>query len=59
VFVPSLASGLPKESVVNVSQPMTLDRVDIEPTGLTLPENLMDAVDAGIRRVVELGRVRS
>lgn len=54
VFLPALASGLPKDSVVNVSQPMTVDRGDIEPTGVTLPENLMDAIDAGFRRVVDL-----
>ncbi len=42
VFVPAPASGLPKDSVVNVSQPMTVDRADIEPTGLVLPENLME-----------------
>lgn len=54
VFVPALASGLPKDAVVNVSQPMTVDRADIEFTGVTFPENLMDAVDAGLRRVVGL-----
>lgn len=54
VFVPALASGLPKDSVVNVSQPMAVDRTDIDSTGVTLPENLMVAVDAGLRRVVDL-----
>jgi len=54
VFLPALASGLPKDSVVNVSQPMTVDRADIDPTGSILPESLMDAVDAGLRRVVDL-----
>jgi mRNA interferase MazF len=49
VFLPALASGLPKDSVVNVSQPMTVDRTDIDSTGLVLPDNLMDAVDAGPR----------
>ena len=54
VFLPDLASGLPRDSVVNVSQPMTVDRADIDPTGTILPGNLMDAVDAGLRRVVGL-----
>lgn len=54
VFLPARASGLPKDSVVNVSQPMTVDRADLDATGVTLPENLMDAVDAGLRRVVDL-----
>lgn len=54
VFLPALASGLPKDSVVNVSQPMTVHRADVDSTGSVLPENLMDAVDAGLRRVVDL-----
>ena len=54
VFLPDLASGLPRDSVVNVSHPMTVDRTDIDPTGTILPGNLMDAVDAGLRRVVGL-----
>lgn len=54
VFVPALVSGLTRDSVINVSQPMTVDRADIESTGVMLPDNLMDAVDAGLRRVVDL-----
>lgn len=54
VFLPDLASGLPRDSVVNVSQPMTVDRTDMDMTGTILPGNLMDAVDAGLRRVVGL-----
>ncbi|AEG44620.1 type II toxin-antitoxin system PemK/MazF family toxin [Isoptericola variabilis] len=54
VFLPALASGLPKDSVVNVSQPMTVDRADIEATGVMLPGNLMEAVEAGLRRVIDL-----
>lgn len=54
VFLPDLASGLPRDSVVNVSQPITVDRTDIDPTGTVLPDNLMEAVDAGLRRVIGL-----
>lgn len=54
VFVPAQASGLPKDSVVNVSQPMTVDRLDLAQTGVALPDSLMGAVDAGLRRVVDL-----
>ncbi len=54
VFLPALASGLPKDSVVNVSQPMTVDRADVDSTAVILPDNLVDAVDAGLRRVVDL-----
>lgn len=53
VFVPASASGLPKDSVVNVSQPMTVDRLDLEDTDAMLPEVMMDALDAGFRRVVD------
>lgn len=54
VFVPASASGLPKDSVVNVSQPMTVDRSEVDDTGVDLPSNLMNAVDAGLRRVMDL-----
>jgi len=54
VFVPALVSGLSKDSVVNVSQPMTVDRSDLDDTGEKLPDSLMDAIDAGLRRVLDL-----
>jgi len=54
VFLPASASGLPKDSVVNVSQPMTLDRSSLDRTGAVLPGGLMDAADAGLRRVLDL-----
>lgn len=54
VFVPAAASGLPKDSVINVSQPMTVDRTHLDDTDVVLPDSLMGAVDAGLRRVVDL-----
>ncbi len=54
MFLPALSSVLPKDSVVNVSQPMTVDRVDLDDTGVELPGSLMDAIDAGVRRVLDL-----
>lgn len=54
VFVPALTSGLSKDSIVNVSQPMTVDRSDLDHTGVALPASLMDAIDAGVRRVLDL-----
>lgn len=54
VFLPAQASGLPKDSVANISQPMTVDRSDLDDTGVQLPDALMDAVDAGLRRVMDL-----
>lgn len=54
VFVPVADSGLPRDSVVNVSQPMTVDRSDVDDTGIELPDSLMSAIDAGLRRVINL-----
>ena len=54
VFLSASASGLPKDSVVNVSQPMTVDRSDVDDTGVELPDSVMTAIDAGLRRVVDL-----
>ena len=53
VFVPASESGLSKDSVVNVSQPMTVDRSDLDDADVELPDSLMDAVDAGLRRAVD------
>ncbi len=54
VFIPAVESGLPRDSVVNVSQPMTADRSDIDDTGIVLPDSLMTAIESGLRRVVDL-----
>ena len=54
VFLPAGASGLPKDSVVNVTAVVTLDKADLEaPVGI-LPAALMDEVDRGLRRVMGL-----
>jgi mRNA interferase MazF len=46
VFLPATASGLPKDSVVNVTALVTLDKTDLEaPTG-HLPTSLMNEVAA-------------
>jgi mRNA interferase MazF len=54
VFVPAVASGLPVDSVANVSQPMTVDRSSVEGTGTVLPAYLVDEIDTGLRRVLDL-----
>jgi mRNA interferase MazF len=54
VFVPSSASGLPRDSVVNVTAIVTLDKADLEPETRHLPASLMDDVDRGLRRVLGL-----
>lgn len=54
VFLPAAVSGLPKDSVVNVTALVTLDKTDLDaPTG-HLPASLMNDVDRGLRRVLGL-----
>jgi mRNA interferase MazF len=54
VFVPATASGLPRDSVVNVTALVTLDKADLDPETAHLPASLMDDVDRGLRRVLGL-----
>lgn len=54
ILLPAKASGLPKDSVVNLSQIVTLDRsFFIERVG-RVPPPAMVRVDAGLRLVLEL-----
>ena len=54
VLLPKRASGLPKDSIANVSQVVTVDRdVLTERTG-KLSTELMAAVDVGLRLVLSL-----
>ncbi|MGO9278892.1 MAG: type II toxin-antitoxin system PemK/MazF family toxin [Streptosporangiaceae bacterium] len=54
VFLPAAASGLPKDSVINVTALVTLDKTDLEePVGFA-PSSLMADVDRGLRRVLGL-----
>lgn len=54
VFLPAVASGLPKDSVVNVTALVTLDKTDLEPPVAHLPASLMSEVDRGLHRVLGL-----
>ena len=54
VFAPATASGLPKNSVVNVSALVTLNKTDLEAPVGHLPESLMNEVSRGLRRVLGL-----
>ena len=54
VFLPAVASGLPRDSVVNVTALVTLDKADLNPAVGHLPMALMDDIDRGLRRVVAL-----
>jgi mRNA interferase MazF len=54
VFLPAAVSGLPKDSVVNVTALVTLDQAGLEPPAGQLPSSLMNDVDRGLRRVLGL-----
>jgi len=54
VFLPAAVSGLPKDSVVNVTALVTVDKADLdEPVG-HLPTSLMNDVDRGLGRALGL-----
>ena len=54
VFLPASATGLPRDSVVNVTALVTLDKHDLGEPGGTVPSTLMDDVERGLRLVLEL-----
>ncbi len=54
VFLPATSSGLPKDSVVNVTALVTLDKADLDAETGHLPSVLMSEVDQGLRRVLGL-----
>lgn len=47
-------TGLPRDSVVNASQVATVNRSDLEELIGTVPRNVMDAVDDGLRWFLHL-----
>lgn len=54
VFIPATASGLPRDSVVNVTALATIDKSDLAGRVGQLPADLMYDVDQGLRRVLGL-----
>jgi mRNA interferase MazF len=54
VFVPAASCGLPKDSVVNVTALVTLDKADLGSEAGQLSASLMNEVDRGLRRVLGL-----
>lgn len=54
VLLPAESTGLPRDSVVNVSQILTLDRSFLAEHAGTLPSRLQRAVDAGLRSILHL-----
>lgn len=54
VLLPSTDSGLPKDSVANVNQVVTLDEDFLTLRTGRVPPTLMAHVDAGLRQVLDL-----
>jgi mRNA interferase MazF len=54
VFLPEGLTGLPRDSVVNVSQLLTLDRGFLSEQAGVLPARLRGLVDEGLRIVLQL-----
>jgi mRNA interferase MazF len=54
VFLPAALTGLPRESVVNVSALVTVDKADLDVRAGAVPASLMREVDQGLCRVLDL-----
>lgn len=54
VFLPAAATGLPRDSVVNVTALVTLNKADLTDRIGEVPPSLMHEVDRGLRRILEL-----
>ena len=54
VLVPAAASGLPRDSVANVTQLVTLDETYLRERAGRIPPKLMTQVDEGLRLVLAL-----
>lgn len=53
-FLPASATGLPRDSVVNVTAVITLNKTDLSGRIGTVPPSLMTEVDRGLRQVLSL-----
>ena len=54
VLIPAADSGLPKDSVANVSQVITVDRSSLAERCGRIPPRLMRVIDDGLRLVLSL-----
>lgn len=54
VFLPATATGLPRDSVVNVTAVVTLNKTDLTDRVGGLSPSLMNEVERGLRRVFKL-----
>lgn len=53
-FLPATVTGLPRDSVVNVTALVTLDKTDLTDCVGEVPPTLMQDVDRGLRRALDL-----
>ena len=54
VLVPGVDAGLPRDSVANVTQVVTLDRDFLVEKAGQAPRGLLSRIAAGLRRVLEI-----
>ncbi|MDO5629253.1 MAG: type II toxin-antitoxin system PemK/MazF family toxin, partial [Mobilicoccus sp.] len=55
VFLPATATGLPRDSVVNVTALTTVDRHDLDPHPAgQVPSHLLNEIEVGLRSVLSL-----
>jgi mRNA interferase MazF len=54
VFLPAVATGLPRDSVANVAAIVTLNKDELDGPAGHAPDGLMRDVDQGLRRVLGL-----
>jgi mRNA interferase MazF len=54
VLISAREAGLPRDSIANVSQLVTLDRAFLEKRVGRMPAHLMAAVDAGLKLILAL-----
>ena len=56
ILLPAGASGLPRDSVINISQVLTIDRSFLLQRAGAVPPALLNLVDEGLSLVLALGR---
>jgi len=54
VFLPAQATGLPRDSVVNVTAVVTVNKTELSGRAGVVPLALLREVDRGLRRVLDL-----
>ena len=54
VFLPSAVSGLPRDSVVNVTAVVTLSKSELDEKCGQIPDKILDGVNDGLRLIFEL-----